>query len=869
MNTANKQSRNRNSHILSEQGLNKINEAIGLQFPGKQPAYKEIEEYILQDIEERKADVPNSQIINNILSQKKLDIAQIHKLFQVLELDLAERDIDKTNLSVTGYKKLERAIKKIMSDKANNSDKYILPNSEYIEERIKREIDKETIDADTIKKIVTRQGNSDRRKIEYLFKAFRLKLTDEDLTSKSIEANNYNREQLCKDAINQNLPIPHNKFIGRKEQLKELMRCLSDDYPQPIIQVDGIGGVGKTALVLEAAYMCLEKREGCLSADIPYNIPSFASIIWTSAKETELQPIGEIPLQAQRTLQEIYRTIAKTLDNHSILYDADGEHLENIINKLKKTPGKNLLVIDNLETISDKEKVLGFIRELHNTKIVITTRQRAYYPNISLDALADKESKQLIRQQSDIRNLKLTDQQQQELCQASSGLPLAIIYTVGRLSNYQSLSEEMFKRVINELANPEGDLAHFCFKKSVNDIKNSLSYQLLMALAIFDQSSSYLAMVEVAGLNSELEDDVLKSLDTLQTISLIRCDNGRYKMLPITREYTIAQLKQNIEFHEKARDRWVEYYINYAKVQYESQSKEERFTKFYAILDNEWKNFLGVLRFCKDRHDYERVKILWSYLNNYSNVKGYWQDRLDWLKWLIETSLNKKKYRESVHFMVRRGRVLLLIGKENDLKRAETTLLQAWELRQYAEFADIDYMTNHLAGLNIRLGNYEQAHQWLEKEQANIDAQIQLAPEERIMFQVYLDREKAEVLFYQEKYEEAEVLCQTVIENSKIISDYRNEHNASKIIADIALDHGDLAKAEPLLQHGFAAVSSCHDRRRMAYYLVSLAKLEKKKGNLPEAKKHINQAISHFDKLGMARDFQKAKNFLNELKEKS
>lgn len=869
MNSENKQSRNRNSHLLSDQGLNKINEAIKSKFSGKQPPCKDIEEYILNDIERRKDEVPGSQVISNIINKKNFDISQIQILFQVLKLELLEQDTNNTNLSATGYKKLERAIKKNMSDKVENSDKYVLPGSEYIEERIKREIEKEKIDADTIKKILTREGKSDRRKIEYLFQAFRLKLTNEDLTSKSIEANNYNREQLCKK-LNQNLPIPHNKFIGRKEKLQELMKYLSDDYPQTIIQVDGIGGVGKTALVLEAAYMCLEKREGFLSSDIS-DVPSFFSVIWTSAKEIELQPGGEITLKGQRTLQEIYRTIAMTLDDHSILYDTDGQHLERIINKLKNTPGKNLLVIDNLETIEDKKKVLGFIRSLHNTKIVITTRKLAFYTNISLDSLPDKESKELIRQQSDMRNLKLTDQQQQELCQASSGLPLAIIYTVGRLSNYRSLSEEAFKQFINEIANPEGDLAHFCFKESVSDIKNTASYQLLMALAIFDQSASKESIVEVAGLNSELEDNISKSLTELENMSLILYNNNRYTMLPITREYTIGQLKlkENSDFQKQARERWVAYYINNAKRLYEIQSKEERLKNFYSFLDHEWKNFLGVLRFCKDQHDYERVKELWSYLNNYANIKGYWQDRLDWLKWLIITSSDKRKYTDVVRFMVRKARVLLLMGKEQDLKGAEKTLLEAWELRQFAEFQDIDYLTNHFAGLYIRLEKYEQAHQWLDQEQENLNRETGLTVEQRIKHQIYIDRERAEVFFNQGNYQASESLCEKVIDKAKEIGDSRNEYYASKIIADIALDHRDLAKAEPLLKHGLRTVSSCNDRRRTAYYLVSLAKLEEKKGNLPEAKKHINQAISHFDKLGMVRDFKKAKKLQNELKEKS
>ena len=103
--------------------------------------------------------------------------------------------------------------------------------------------------------------------------------------------------------------------------------------------------------------------------------------------------------------------------------------------------------------------------------------------------------------------------------------------------------------------------------------------------------------------------------------------------------------------------------------------------------------------------------------------------------------------------------------------------------------------------------------------------------------------------------------------NSRAIKHDRNENYAKKILADIALIEEDLEKAERILRLGIQEVKSCDDKRRIAYYQVSLALLEKAKGNLPQAKDWISQAMNHFKLLGMIRDFQNAKEIQNSFKQ--
>ncbi len=86
--------------------------------------------------------------------------------------------------------------------------------------------------------------------------------------------------------VRHNLPPQTNKFIGRESELKRLMEILSESHSAHIITIDGIGGVGKTALILEAAYRCLAATENHID-----NIPNFDAIILHLQKKVISYPL--------------------------------------------------------------------------------------------------------------------------------------------------------------------------------------------------------------------------------------------------------------------------------------------------------------------------------------------------------------------------------------------------------------------------------------------------------------------------------------------------------------------------------------------------------------------------------------------------
>jgi ATP-dependent Clp protease ATP-binding subunit ClpA len=110
--------------------------------------------------------------------------------------------------------------------------------------------------------------------------------------------------------IYENLPRREcTTFIGRRQELARLLQLLSFEKAANLISVDGVGGVGKTTLVLEAAHMSLQvsmMQPGSGQQTFEGTaIPSFEAIIFTSAKKQYLKALQILPrLKREHNLRD-------------------------------------------------------------------------------------------------------------------------------------------------------------------------------------------------------------------------------------------------------------------------------------------------------------------------------------------------------------------------------------------------------------------------------------------------------------------------------------------------------------------------------------------------------------------------------------
>ena len=277
----------------------------------------------------------------------------------------------------------------------------------------------------------------------------------------------------------ENLPTPsYIQFIGRAAQIEQLLTLLHRDHPAARIEVTGIGGVGKTSLILAVAYCCLApERDRNGSAPLP----KFDSIIFTSAKPQQLAPSGVLPHpQPARSLSQICRSILQTLGDTSWLEKDLADQCSHIQASFRSQ--QVLLIIDNLETLEEEQSVLAFLYALPPTvKVVVTSCRRAVFDlSVHLEALPEAEGICFIQAQAQTKAVDLSPAEAHQLHQATGGIPAAIVYAMGQLAQGYLLPD-----ALPRLTLPAGEYCRFYLEGSVKALVGQSAHYLLMGLALF------------------------------------------------------------------------------------------------------------------------------------------------------------------------------------------------------------------------------------------------------------------------------------------------------------------------------------------------------------------------------------------------
>lgn len=229
--------------------------------------------------------------------------------------------------------------------------------------------------------------------------------------------------QLPSDSVRvtlNNLPIPEfdeTGFFGRKKELARIKKALLGPYP--VVSVLGDGGIGKTAIALRAAYDLIDDSRA-----------DYDAVVWVTAKSTVLtgSEIQTISGAIQSSLG-LFESAVSEMGGAIAASDATAEllgYLENF---------KVLLILDNLETVTD-QRLRDFLLDLPlGSKVLITSRIGLGIENpVKLGPLDEDESVRLLRALASIRDVKLLrsmdDGALRNLASKMNGHPLFIRWLV-------------------------------------------------------------------------------------------------------------------------------------------------------------------------------------------------------------------------------------------------------------------------------------------------------------------------------------------------------------------------------------------------------------------------------------------------------
>jgi hypothetical protein len=307
------------------------------------------------------------------------------------------------------------------------------------------------------------------------------------------------------------LPPPdYNRLFGIAAHQARLAQQLRDEHGPALISIEGLGGIGKTALARAVAFE--------LAQDSDYD-----GIAWISARQSWLNERGEIEetAGAANSLADIIARLAAQLglDHAAGLSTAD--KLAQIDTLLNST--RQLIVIDNLETISDIEAVLPALLPLAGPgRFLLTTRQAiGHSPRIQhqpVPPLSLHDSRVLL--ESEIarhgRTIRLGAADVESLYLVLGGLPLALKLIAGQIGRIPL--DILLDGLRSAAQGPPQGLYSYIYRRIWLALDDPARH-LLLSLLTIDPDGEDLSWLRMVSLLDEA--DFASALDMLLSYALL------------------------------------------------------------------------------------------------------------------------------------------------------------------------------------------------------------------------------------------------------------------------------------------------------------------------------------------------------------
>jgi len=328
---------------------------------------------------------------------------------------------------------------------------------------------------------------------------------------------------------------PFRELIGRDLVAGEIMSVLRDPAGKWMVGLDGIGGIGKTALAREIADLCQKEN-------------LFDIVIWEQApKERDRWGANS---RGALTFEAVLDSIARQLGGVDILPLKFKEKLERIRTLIRNR--RLLIVLDNLETAGEDQNEISvkLLPLLNPAKAILTSRHRfeGDIYSIHMDGLAVDSALRFIRGEARERNIErvssAAEPDLRQIVQITGGSPLAMTLVIGQLINLP------LHVILNNLKDvklsddtPENEYVRFY--KSIFmpswELLSRNAQKLLIAMANFapNVGGTYDALLAASDLPDELLPD---QIDELWRFSFL--DVGKSGSLNKVRYYLHA-LTQN------------------------------------------------------------------------------------------------------------------------------------------------------------------------------------------------------------------------------------------------------------------------------------------------------------------------------------
>ena len=336
------------------------------------------------------------------------------------------------------------------------------------------------------------------------------------------------------NTVKNNLPMvdyDDTGFVGRINDKELLKKKILGPYP--VISVIGIGGVGKTSLVLSTLYDLLEN-------DPKFN-EKFDSIIWITLK-TKCMTNGDFKniKDAITNLDTKIKTLSKKISKDNI------SQCSEILKYMSEN--KTLLIIDNLETLDRNSDINSLFEDIpQESKILITSRIGIgnYEQTYHLEKLSENDAMTYFRKLCNIYNVSCLQRQKEQQIKnyltSLSNNPLAIKWFVINVGKGMTPD--------NILNNEINNLTDFCLSNIYEKLSDKAKYILRIILTKHNRCGA----AELLYLCELSYDECMESINELfKSNFLIQNEDFSYSVLDFAISYIQSKKGySNYEFENK------------------------------------------------------------------------------------------------------------------------------------------------------------------------------------------------------------------------------------------------------------------------------------------------------------------------------
>jgi predicted ATPase/class 3 adenylate cyclase len=310
-----------------------------------------------------------------------------------------------------------------------------------------------------------------------------------------------------------NLPVPATPFLGREQELREVVGLLTGDDAR-LLTLTGPGGTGKTRLALQAAAEAAEH---------------YPDGLWL------------VPLAPLRDPALVLETAARVLGSKNGL----AEHIQD----------KSMLCLfDNFEQVVEAAPELSaLLSACPNLDLLVTSRERLRvggeqtYP---VPPLAESDGEALFTTRARAVDPAFAPSPAvDELCRRLDELPLALELAAARTALFspEQLLDKLAQRLDLLKGERDADPRQQTLRATIawsHDLLSEDEQRLFARLSVFSGGCTYEAAEEIAGADPDTLQSLLdKSLLRKRVAKL----GPRYWMLETIREYAVEQLERSGE----------------------------------------------------------------------------------------------------------------------------------------------------------------------------------------------------------------------------------------------------------------------------------------------------------------------------------